>query len=277
MAGNPPRPLTIAGSLRTVDGKGVVRIKARLQTGIDDLWSALTDRSRLALWLGDFDGDLRLGGEYRARYFASGWEGSGRVDVCEPPRRLRVLTRSPDEPDGIVEVTLTADGEQTTLVVEDGGLPLEQIAAYGAGNQIHVEDLAAFVDGRGRCDAQGPMARTAPGLSAAGGGDRLTAAPVVGGPAAGQPSAWTRFAGLPATKYSMLSTSWSASACCASSEAHATCGVRMTLGRPAMRISGSSGAGGSPSATSKPAPRDQALVERGAPAPPRRPARRARC
>jgi uncharacterized protein YndB with AHSA1/START domain len=42
------------------------------------------------------EGDLRPGGEFRAR-FTSGWEGTGRVEACEPPRRLRVLTWESDE------------------------------------------------------------------------------------------------------------------------------------------------------------------------------------
>ena len=33
----------ILGSLRSADGKGVVRIEDRYDTDIDDLWSALTD------------------------------------------------------------------------------------------------------------------------------------------------------------------------------------------------------------------------------------------
>ena len=83
----------IVGTLRTADGKGVVRMEDRFDTDIEDLWSALTDPGRLARWLGEFEGDLRLGGEFRARFFASGWEGTGRVDVCEPPRHLLVMTR----------------------------------------------------------------------------------------------------------------------------------------------------------------------------------------
>src|SRR6476659_9202158 len=93
----------ILGILRSVDGKGVVRMEDRYDTGIDDLWSALTDPGRLARWLGEVEGDLRLGGEFRARFFASGWEGTGRVDVCEPPQRLLILTSSPDQPDGVIE------------------------------------------------------------------------------------------------------------------------------------------------------------------------------
>src|SRR5579863_5462066 len=66
----------LLGSLRSADGTGVVRMEDRLDTDIDDLWSALTDPRRLARWLGEVEGDLRLGGEFRARFFASGWEGT---------------------------------------------------------------------------------------------------------------------------------------------------------------------------------------------------------
>jgi uncharacterized protein YndB with AHSA1/START domain len=146
----------ILGSLRSADGKGVVRIEDRFETDIDDLWSALTDPGRLALWLGEVEGDLRLGGEFRARFLASGWEGTGRVEACEPPHRLLVLTRDADEPnesnDHAIEVTLTADGHQTLLVWEERGMPVDQLAAYGAGTQIHVEDLAAHIAGHERSD-----------------------------------------------------------------------------------------------------------------------------
>ena len=94
----------------------------RYDTDIDDLWSALTDPRRLARWLGEVEGDLRLGGEFRAHFFASGWEGTGRVEACEPPRRLLVLTKDPDEPyEQVIEATLTADGDQTILVLEGTG------------------------------------------------------------------------------------------------------------------------------------------------------------
>ena len=145
----------IVGTLRIADGKGVVRMEDRFDTDIDDLWSALTDPGRLARWLGEFEGDLRLGGEFRARFFASGWEGTGRVEACEPPRHLLVLTRDPDVPyELVIEATLTADGGQTILVLEERGMPLDHLAAYGAGIQVHVEDLAAHIAGRERCDAE---------------------------------------------------------------------------------------------------------------------------
>ena len=153
----------ILGSLRSVDGKGIVRMEDRYDTDIDDLWSALTDPGRLARWLGEVEGDLRLGGEFRARFFASGWEGTGRVDTCEPPRHLLVWTKDPDEPyELIIEATLTADGGQTILILEERGMPLDQLAAYGAGIQVHVEDLAAYIAGRERCDAGARWAELLP-------------------------------------------------------------------------------------------------------------------
>lgn len=147
MTSNDPAGTRILGSLRSADGKGIVRMQDSYDTDIDDLWSALTDPRRLVRWLGEVEGDLRLGGEFRAR-FADGYEGNGRVEACEPPRRL-LLTMDSGQPDKqVIEATLAADGDQTILVWEERGMPLEQLAAYGAGVQIHVEDLAAHLAGR---------------------------------------------------------------------------------------------------------------------------------
>ena len=153
MTSNPWAGNRILGSLRSADGKGVVRMEDRFDTDIDDAWSALTDPRRLARWLGEVEGDLRPGGEYRFRFHASGSEGTGRVEACEPPRRL-LLTQGLGEPEEhVIEATLTADGGQTIVVVEESGMPLNLIAAYGAGIQVHVEDLGAHLAGRERCDA----------------------------------------------------------------------------------------------------------------------------
>ena len=144
----------IVGTLRTADGKGVVRMQDRFDTGIDDLWSALTDPGRLARWLGEFEGDLRLGGEFRARFF-DGWDGTGRVAVCEPPRHLRVMTKHVRHTDEhTIEATLAADGHHTILILELRGMPVNLLAEYGAGNQVHIEDLAAHIAGQERSDVE---------------------------------------------------------------------------------------------------------------------------
>jgi hypothetical protein len=66
-----------------------------------------------------------------------------------------VVTKEADQPvEDVIDATLPADGGQTVLVIDQRGLPLNQHAAYGAGLQVHVEDLAAHVAGRERCDAR---------------------------------------------------------------------------------------------------------------------------
>jgi len=145
----------ILGSLRSADGKGIVRMEDRFETDIDDLWSALTDPGRLARWIGEVEGDLRLGGQFRFRFFATGSEGTGRVEACEPPERLLLVIKDVDAPDEeVIETALTTDGDETILVSEDRGMPIGQLAAYGAGIQIHIEDLADYIAGRERRDAK---------------------------------------------------------------------------------------------------------------------------
>lgn len=154
----------ILGSLRSADGAGVVRIEDRYNTDIDDLWEALTDPERLRRWYGAVEGDLRLGGVFRTYIAGADIASSGRVEVCEPPGRLLVTTRETDESygrgqgvpphDATIEATLTSDGDQTILVIEVRGMPLDKIAFYGAGWQIHAENLAGYIAGRERGDTE---------------------------------------------------------------------------------------------------------------------------
>ncbi|MGN6781606.1 MAG: SRPBCC domain-containing protein, partial [Marmoricola sp.] len=89
---------------------------------------------------------------FRAR-FTSGWEGSGRVEVCEAPRRLVVWTTEEGaSQEHAIEATLTPEGDRTLLVIEERGLPAGELPAYGAGWQVHLEDLGASLAGRDRCD-----------------------------------------------------------------------------------------------------------------------------
>jgi uncharacterized protein YndB with AHSA1/START domain len=154
----------ILGSLRSADGAGVVCIEDRYETDIADLWEALTDPERLRRWYGVVEGDLRPGGEFRTYIAADDIEGTGRVEACEPPRRLLLTTRETDESyqrgqgvppyDQAIEATLTPDGDQTILVIEVRGMPLDKIAFYGAGWQIHAENLAEYITGRERGDTE---------------------------------------------------------------------------------------------------------------------------
>jgi uncharacterized protein YndB with AHSA1/START domain len=134
-----------------VDGKGVVRMEDALDADVDEVWSALTDPARLARWYGEVEADLRPGGEYRAHLLSSGWEGSGRVEACDPPHRLLVRITDSEEPeDQEIEITLTRAGDRTRVVWEERGTPLAYLSAYAAGVQLHVEDLADHLAGHER-------------------------------------------------------------------------------------------------------------------------------
>lgn len=137
----------LTGSVRAVDGKAAVRMEDSFDTDIEDLWSAITDPERLARWIGKVEGDLRLGGEFRAS-FTSSWEGPARVEVCDPPHHLRVTMDPGTDDETVVEAELSPDGDWTRIAVEERGLPVGAIAAFGAGWQAHIEDLAAHLAGR---------------------------------------------------------------------------------------------------------------------------------
>lgn len=154
-----PRPL---GTLHAAGTSGFVRLEEYLDAPVGTVWRALTGLSELGAWLGELAGISgeplaaapTVGSEYRARYFASGWEGTCRIEACDQGRAIRIATSSEDEPEGLIKITLAAHGTGTLLVFEDHGLPLTNLAAYAAGDQIHVEDLRSHLAGKGRCDAR---------------------------------------------------------------------------------------------------------------------------
>ena len=148
MTGDAP----LLGTLHSVDGEGVVRMEDRFDTGIDDVWGALTDPDRLAHWYGEVEGELAQGSEFRLLIHLAGERG-GKVEAYEPPERLLMRMRDPDPQPGqpeqtVNEARLIAEGGRTRLVWEVRGLPVKLLPAYGAGIQIHVEHLADYLGGR---------------------------------------------------------------------------------------------------------------------------------
>jgi uncharacterized protein YndB with AHSA1/START domain len=141
----------ILGSLREENGAGVVHVEDVYDTDIEDLWSAITEPARLVRWLVTVDGDLGVGGEFSAT-FTSGWQGVGRVDVCNAPHHLQVTTWSDDDAPGVIVATLVAEAAGTRLIIEESGLPLDVYFFHGSGWQTHIEDLAAYLAGRETSD-----------------------------------------------------------------------------------------------------------------------------
>jgi uncharacterized protein YndB with AHSA1/START domain len=135
------------GTMRALDENvGVVRVEDVYDTDIDDLWEACTTPERLARWIAQVAGDLRVGGKIHAT-FTSSWDGPGRIEVCDRPHHL-MMTMEPDtEDETVMEAWFTEEGDKTRLVVEERGLPLDKIHYHGAGWQAHLEDLRRSLAG----------------------------------------------------------------------------------------------------------------------------------
>ena len=123
-------------------------MKGQYVSDCNDTWSALTDPQRLAHWYGKVKGDLFIGGEFTAFVFASEWNGRGRIDACVPQQRLEVTMWEEEGKEHSVTAELIADGHLTIIELEVRGLPLDLVWAYGAGWQVHLEDLGVHLSGQ---------------------------------------------------------------------------------------------------------------------------------
>ncbi len=133
--------MRLTSTLRPLDEtRGVVRVEDVYDTDIDDLWEACTTPERLARWVAQVSGDLRVGGTVQA-VFTSTWSGPGRIDVCDAPHHLLLTMQAGTDEETVIEAWLTAEGSRTRLVVEERGLPLGELHFHGAGWQVHLEDL----------------------------------------------------------------------------------------------------------------------------------------
>ena len=94
------RPAHVVVATRTFD------------TGLEDLWDAITTADRIARWLMPIEGELRLGGRYRLRGNAA-----GTITTCEPPRHLAATWEFGGDVTWI-DARLEPDGARTRLVLE---------------------------------------------------------------------------------------------------------------------------------------------------------------
>ncbi|MFC4785107.1 SRPBCC family protein [Nocardioides sp. MAHUQ-72] len=134
--------MRIIGTMRALDEtRGAVRVEDVYDTDVEDLWQACTTPERLARWIAEVSGDLREGGTVHV-VFTSTWSGPVRIDVCEAPHHLLLTTEDADTgEESQIEAWLTAEGKRSRLVVEERGLPVGSLPFYGAGWQVHLEDL----------------------------------------------------------------------------------------------------------------------------------------
>ena len=111
---------------RTADGGEVVGVllQRRYGAAVEDVWDAVTDPDRLKRWFMPISGDLRVGGTFQLEGNAG-----GEILRCEPPRLLKVTFGGPTS---LVELRLTAEGEDGTALEMEHTVPIE-MAGSGAG------------------------------------------------------------------------------------------------------------------------------------------------
>jgi uncharacterized protein YndB with AHSA1/START domain len=145
----------INGTMQAMDDThGLVRVEDVYDTDIEDLWRACTTPDRLARWIAQVSGDLSVGATVRA-VFTSTWSGAVRIEACDAPHHLLVTNEPGTDEETQLEAWLTAEGERTRLVVEERGLPVGQLHFYGAGWQVHLEDLGRSLAGDGPAHIDG--------------------------------------------------------------------------------------------------------------------------
>ena len=147
--------MTTNATMRALDEtRGAVRVEDVYDTDIADLWQACTTPERLARWLAQVDGDLRVGGTVQV-VFTSTWTGPVRVDACEAPRHLLLTTEPGTDDEGQIEAWLTEEGDQTRLVVEERGLPVTHLPFHASGWRVHLEDLGRSLEVGGPVHPEG--------------------------------------------------------------------------------------------------------------------------
>ena len=111
---------------RPADDNEVVAVLLRrtYPAQIDDVWDAITDPDRVKRWFLPLSGDLRPGGSFQLEGNAS-----GDILECDPPGLLRVTFGGPTS---LVELRLTPDGDNATVLELEHSVPIE-MAGSGAG------------------------------------------------------------------------------------------------------------------------------------------------
>lgn len=104
---------------------------------VDDVWNACTTPDRLGRWLGQIDGDLRLGGTFQLKDNAG-----GRILRCEAPHLLAVTWSFGGGMDTEVELRLTAGPDGATVLELEHSSPAdvvdELVRQYGPGGTIGI-------------------------------------------------------------------------------------------------------------------------------------------
>ncbi|MGZ5987094.1 MAG: SRPBCC family protein [Caulobacteraceae bacterium] len=106
----------------------VVIASRTYDTGVDDLWDALTNPERLPRWFLPVSGELKLGGRYQLQGNAG-----GEITECAPPERLAVTWEFGAQVSWVT-VELAAEGAEATRLTLEHTAPIDpHWETYGSG------------------------------------------------------------------------------------------------------------------------------------------------
>lgn len=135
--------MTIAsGRVSAAESGFMLEFDELYDTGIDDLWEAVTTPARLARWMAPYRGEFRLGGRWEAIGSDGGVYCVGEVFACEPPRGFTTTWQVQGEAMTELVVRLEPDGDRTRLRLRHTGVT---DVDYGAGWHTYLEALAAHL------------------------------------------------------------------------------------------------------------------------------------
>jgi uncharacterized protein YndB with AHSA1/START domain len=147
--------MTTIATMRTLDAaRGAIRVEDLYDTDVEDLWRACTTPERLARWIAQVDGEMRVGVTVHA-VFTSTWTGAVRIEVCDAPHHLLLTTEPGTDDEGHIEAWLAPEGGRTRLVVEERGLPVKGLPFHASGWQVHLEDLGRSLQVDGPAHPEG--------------------------------------------------------------------------------------------------------------------------
>ena len=111
------------------DGKpaSAVTLTRLYDTGVDDLWDALTSKERIQRWFLPVEGDLQPGGRYQLKGNAG-----GTVTACKPPTHFAATWEFGGAVSWI-DVALAAERSQARLTLEHTAIIEDHWNQFGPG------------------------------------------------------------------------------------------------------------------------------------------------
>ena len=111
------------------DGKpaSTVTLSRLYDTGVDDLWDALTSKERIPRWFLPVEGDLRVGGRYQLKRNAG-----GTITACTPPRHF-AATWEFGGATSWIDVRVAEEAGQARLTLEHTAIIEDHWNQFGPG------------------------------------------------------------------------------------------------------------------------------------------------